>query len=663
VTTIVYDTLGRTARVFLPDDQASPNPSYRFVYSIPQPGNTGGLALYTTSEQKQKDAPVTYQFSRTFLDGMGRARETHGPSPAGLNAGVVSYSRYDDRGKLKTQMSAFPHDFGATPLIAETTAPIASDAAPSSLALYQQVSTTSTYDSLGRPAATRQWSGTTLMSTTTMAYFGRHTYTYPDSGQHTVTRTDAYGRVDITGEGDTGCCTGDVATALRGGTGTNTNTMVVFGIGVEGDLWRKAQMWVGGPFGDWIRMSVGGGYTRVAATTRQDGRLAVAVINTGGVISTFAETVAGSDSFTGATTANGAYVGSSCCITVDIALTTTATGNLWVFGINVNGSSYHTYETSQGVWAAWAPLSNAGSGLTRIAATRFPDNRVAVAVQVNNGDVWAARQTTAGVGQPFSNMVNAPTGGVTDIDLDVTTNGTLFLVGIGGAGVVYQRYESSPNTWSSWAAIGNTGAQNISTEHYRSGQLVTITGYAAGSLVQGSTQGTLQINTQTAAAGAFTSDWYRVERERYTFYGYDALGNQTSITDPNGNVTAHAYDYMSRKIATASADKRTVAEQTLYSYTIGTDGLTSVTVTDPTNKAIKTSSDILGRPTQRADMNGTVPGGLLATWTYGTATNGKGRLASASSCNGTSTTSCGSPVTTSTSGYDTRGRPDNGIPL
>jgi hypothetical protein len=116
--------------------------------------------------------------------------------------------------------------------------------------------------------------------------------------------------------------------------------------------------------------------------------------------------------------------------------------------------------------------------MIKVGATRFFDGRVGVAALVNNGDVWTARQTVAGTGQAYSSFVYVPTGWVSDIDLDLTTSGTLFLVGLGSSGVAYQRWESSPNVWSGWSPIGNSGALNITTDRYNDGKLYTAVGTA-----------------------------------------------------------------------------------------------------------------------------------------------------------------------------------------
>jgi RHS repeat-associated protein len=568
-TTINYDGIGRTATVFLPDDQPtvpnpSPNPSYRFTYSVPQPGVPSTVGLFTTTEQKQIDSPLRYQFTRSFLDGLGRPRETHGRSPD-TNTAVIGFSRYDDRGLVERSVSPFPHNYGTDPT-ASTVQPIAGTANQfNAVAGYPVVSTTSTYDALGRPTQTKAWSGSTLQETTNVAYSGRYTVVYPQVGQYSLSRTDAYGRTELVGEEYNTCCTGETAVARR----SSTNTMVVFGIGLEGDIWRKEQLWPGGYFGDWTRVSAVNGF---------------------GTTYIYGEQTVNANDF--------ALVTTTCCTAADIAITTDLQGLLVLFGTD-NGASPRLWETHQtvanGAWSPWTyNFSNAGTGMTNVAATRFNDGRVAVAVRVNNGDVWVARQSANGAGQAYSNMVNVPGGFVSDIGLnqtvDMTYGGNLFLVGIGNGGLAYNRYEGSPNNWSPWAGYGTTGLQSIATERYGAGfptptspagTLITVGGYGANPGA-GAPNGYFQWNTQNAAGGTFNSIWSAPVRETYRSTSYDVLGNVTSTTDPNGNTTTNTYDFMSRKLSNVDPDKRTaVGQQTSYAYTVNNDGTSFQTMTDP----------------------------------------------------------------------------------
>ncbi|WP_189980554.1 RHS repeat-associated core domain-containing protein, partial [Streptomyces termitum] len=97
-----------------------------------------------------------------------------------------------------------------------------------------------------------------------------------------------------------------------------------------------------------------------------------------------------------------------------------------------------------------------------------------------------------------------------------------------------------------------------------------------------------------------------------TSFGYDKRGRLSQVEDPSGAVWKFTYDVRGRQVQVDDPDKGT----SKYTYDQG-DRLTDLT--DARLVTLHTDYDELGRKT--AVKKGST---LLATWTYDTATNGKG---------------------------------------
>ena len=298
-------------------------------------------------------------------------------------------------------------------------------------------------------------------------------------------------------------------------------------------------------------------------------------------------TAGGFDTYTETATAGvwnpAVAVAAGATARTDIAVAALPSGVLRVFSLNTTGVAIQFTETAIGgaTWTADGTVSNSGPNNTNISATRFTDGRIAVAVRNTAGEVWVARQAAAGTGA-MSAFVNAPTGSVTDIDLDTNPAGFLFLAGVGGGGIVYQRSETALNTWGSWTAVGGTNVQNITVDQYASGVLFTAVGYTAGAWVYGFTQGSVQINTQNGAGGTFNATFSDVVNDRTTIYAYDVRDGMTAMTDASGNVTTNSYDWMGRKLSNHDPDmSNTTTSATTYTYTVNTDGTSQQTMKDP----------------------------------------------------------------------------------
>jgi len=145
--------------------------------------------------------------------------------------------------------------------------------------------------------------------------------------------------------------------------------------------------------------------------------------------------------------------------------------------------------------------------------------------------------------------------------------------------------------------------------------------------------------TQSKVASA----WATVTRAtdeavKHTAYTYNAFGDLRTVTDPAGNTTAMTYNIRGFKATQNDPDMGN------WSYTYDALGQ-MLTQLDAKNQTTTFTYDVLGRTKTRDDH----PGGSSnrTTWTWDTATNGKGLLASV--------TSPGSYSETYT--YDTKSRP------
>ncbi|WP_282611298.1 polymorphic toxin-type HINT domain-containing protein [Pelagibius sp. Alg239-R121] len=141
-------------------------------------------------------------------------------------------------------------------------------------------------------------------------------------------------------------------------------------------------------------------------------------------------------------------------------------------------------------------------------------------------------------------------------------------------------------------------------------------------------------------------------------YSYDAYGNLLQ-TNANGVLTTMTYDQRGRKTGMTDPDMGVWS----YSYNVLGE---LISQTDAKLQTVTMAYDVLGRMTSRIEAEGTT------TWTYDTATKGKGKIHQVSGPNGylevadydslgrpdsTSTTISGTLYQTSLT-YDAQGRPD-----
>jgi len=106
-----------------------------------------------------------------------------------------------------------------------------------------------------------------------------------------------------------------------------------------------------------------------------------------------------------------------------------------------------------------------------------------------------------------------------------------------------------------------------------------------------------------------------------TRYGYDPVGDLTSVTDPAGNVVAMSYDQRGRMVTKQDPDTGT------WQYAYDVLGET-VQVTDNKGQVVTAAYDLLGRTISRTEPD------LTSSWRYDSAAHGVGKLASAATNQG-----------------------------
>ncbi|WP_078937428.1 polymorphic toxin-type HINT domain-containing protein [Streptomyces galbus] len=192
-TRIVHDSVGRTAQVFQPSRIAAypdGTPSIAFEYTLTTADNSEGVPdLVSTVPPKVTtktlvDSSGKTQTAYTYLDGLGRTRETQVPAPTGTGRTVVS-TRYDTSGN-----------------VTGTSAPFYNSATAGSGMVLPTVDTLPSYTDLlidfaGRTTESRitvkgqpQAQGQTITN-----YHGDYTTTVPAVGERTNTYTDVFGQV------------------------------------------------------------------------------------------------------------------------------------------------------------------------------------------------------------------------------------------------------------------------------------------------------------------------------------------------------------------------------------------------------------------------------------------------------------------------------------
>ncbi|WP_111490637.1 HNH/ENDO VII family nuclease [Peterkaempfera bronchialis] len=179
-TDLLYDALGRTLKVWLPNrtKASGQSPNYEFAYNVADDA-IASVAAKTLNNDGSQD--TTY----TLYDGFGRVRETQ--APGGGGGRILTDTFYDERGQA-----------------ALTYAPYYATGAPTTIlfkvedATGVETQTATVFDGLGRPTRTTLLAGNgvgTPLSSSTTIYGGDRTTVIPPKGATpTTTVFDAIGR-------------------------------------------------------------------------------------------------------------------------------------------------------------------------------------------------------------------------------------------------------------------------------------------------------------------------------------------------------------------------------------------------------------------------------------------------------------------------------------
>ncbi|WP_328406112.1 polymorphic toxin-type HINT domain-containing protein [Streptomyces sp. NBC_00390] len=179
VTTLTYDALGRSSKVWLPNRSTSLTPSHAFDYFIEE---NKAVAVRTQTLNNSGGQLASY----TILDGFLRERQTQAPGP---NGGSLLTDRfYDERSRIIKTFATY-----------YTAAPPSKTLFEPDQALSVETQTRHSYDGLGRETETKQIAGNgdggAVLGVTQTIYGGdRTTVIPPEGGTASTTLTDARGR-------------------------------------------------------------------------------------------------------------------------------------------------------------------------------------------------------------------------------------------------------------------------------------------------------------------------------------------------------------------------------------------------------------------------------------------------------------------------------------
>jgi RHS repeat-associated protein len=184
VTSVGLDGAGRVVSVSQPGD-AVDKPSLTVQYVIPT--SASGVPAMVNSPPKVSTSQLlntTYVTSHTYVDGLGRVRQTQSVSPQTTGGGrIVTDTWYTNRGQIR-----------GTTAPTWVTGTSGSGMVDVDFADYKSFTKT-WYDALGRPyLSTRYGEGAVEKATTTVTYGGDRVTVDPPGEAKTVTWSDVFGR-------------------------------------------------------------------------------------------------------------------------------------------------------------------------------------------------------------------------------------------------------------------------------------------------------------------------------------------------------------------------------------------------------------------------------------------------------------------------------------
>ncbi|MGB8861566.1 MAG: RHS repeat-associated core domain-containing protein, partial [Ilumatobacteraceae bacterium] len=223
ITTMGYDALGRNSAYYPPGltvgGPAAVSVEYQNAVQNPSGTWTSPAQSRVWTFQDLHQGQSWFTSSITMVDGLGRVRETHVPSPAGGR--VVSATFYNDRGLPERVTMPF---YSSAPNL-----PWGSPSVLTTSAVYTATSYgTSTYDEAGRATAAKTYVNNTYQFQSTAVYDGWWTTSNPPVGSGTRIENNGLGQVE--------------RSVAFGADGTNPASWSVttFGYNVRGDLTSRA---------------------------------------------------------------------------------------------------------------------------------------------------------------------------------------------------------------------------------------------------------------------------------------------------------------------------------------------------------------------------------------------------------------------------------------
>jgi len=227
-----------------------------------------------------------------------------------------------------------------------------------------------------------------------------------------------------------------------------------------------------------------------------------------------------------------------------------------------------------------------------------------------NGGV--AKQTYTSLGELLT--TTTPRGEVTTYGYDAAGNRTSVTTAAGekttftydGSGRVLTKTDPRGNV------SGATAAAYTTTYIYDNGDLLTSSKDPAGNTTGYGHDADGQLTTVTDPLNKTTTTAYDADGRatgvtdpagKATTKAYDPNGNLLSVTDPLGDKTSYTYDKANRRVTTVSA-RGNVSGGTASAYTTtyGYDANgNQTTVTDPTGAVTATAHDVINRPVKVTD--------------------------------------------------------------
>jgi RHS repeat-associated protein len=212
VTNYCYDGLFRVTHVYIPNlTGAATTPACgsadfasRFTYSM---GSYVGAGYRQDKEpaivvSERRQAPGVYIGTSSYLDGLGRTRETQAPSPTAGKI-IVSASLYDDRGNVSKTVEPFVVSDGVggdrTSAGGAGARGFASwPSLPTSMSLNgvatNMHTNVTTYDTINRATSSTRFYGSTAIYNVQTEYRGTVTVTKPQIGSWSSVKVDGLGR-------------------------------------------------------------------------------------------------------------------------------------------------------------------------------------------------------------------------------------------------------------------------------------------------------------------------------------------------------------------------------------------------------------------------------------------------------------------------------------